>query len=59
MIGAVLKGEYRILQLVGVGGFASVYLARDTESNCVVAVKVLKEEHTEDPSFTSSPSVVI
>lgn len=36
-------GRYRIEQLIGVGGFASVYLARDDELRSAVAVKILAD----------------
>ncbi|GAA2213608.1 hypothetical protein GCM10009850_090710 [Nonomuraea monospora] len=36
-------GRYRIEQLIGVGGFASVYLARDEELHSWVAVKILAD----------------
>lgn len=51
MIGKVLKGKYRVLEKVGTGGFATVYLGRNLESNEVVAIKILKEEHTEESKF--------
>ncbi|MEI6308373.1 MAG: protein kinase [bacterium] len=41
--GRLLLHRYRLLMRVGVGGFSSVYLARDEQSNKVVAVKVLHE----------------
>ncbi|MGQ9584314.1 MAG: serine/threonine-protein kinase [Anaerolineae bacterium] len=52
MIGRVLKGRYRILEIVGRGGVATVYLGRDVRDNRTVAVKVLKEEYTEHPEFS-------
>ncbi|NJP97041.1 protein kinase [Nonomuraea sp. FMUSA5-5] len=36
-------GRYRIEQLIGVGGFASVYLARDDDLRSWVAVKILAD----------------
>src|SRR5688572_11180772 len=42
---------YRILEDVGRGGFAVVYLARDLRSNGIVAVKVLHEHLTHDPTL--------
>lgn len=36
-------GRYRIEQLIGVGGFASVYLAHDEELRSSVAVKILAD----------------
>ena len=51
MIGQVLKERYRIYDKVGSGGFATVYLGRDLQTNAVVAVKVLKQDYTEDAKF--------
>src|SRR4051794_7419051 len=49
MIGRALNGDYRMLDSIGSGGFASVYLARDLRTNEVVAVKVLHPQHAADP----------
>ncbi len=43
-IGKKLDGRYEILELIGVGGMANVYRARDLKENRIVAVKVLREE---------------
>jgi serine/threonine protein kinase len=51
MIGRVLKGIYRIYDRVGTGGFATVYLGRKLDTNEVVAIKILKQEHTGNPRF--------
>ena len=37
MIGQVLNGTYRLTDLLGSGGYADVYLARDLRTNTVVA----------------------
>lgn len=50
MIGTTL-GAYKILDKIGGGGFAQVYLARDLRSNQVVALKVLRTEYTDDGEF--------
>lgn len=42
MIGRVLKGTYRIYDLIGENKAATVYLARDTLRNEMVAIKVFK-----------------
>ncbi len=52
MIGTTL-GAYKILDKIGSGGFAQVYLARDMRTNEVVALKVLRTEYTEDQEFIS------
>ena len=50
-IGKVIKNRYKIYDKVGGGGMATVYLARDLETNEVVAVKILREEYTEDEQY--------
>ncbi len=50
-IGQFISGRYRIDSLIGTGGMANVYKAYDDESQRVVALKVLKEEHREDMEF--------
>ena len=47
-IGAVV-GAYRVDRLIGVGGMAEVYRARDTRLGRDVALKVLPEAFTTDP----------
>jgi eukaryotic-like serine/threonine-protein kinase len=42
------RDRYRLLGQAGVGGMGTVYRALDTELNCVVAVKVLRPEVTQD-----------
>jgi len=45
-------GRYEVLQLLGSGGFATVYLARDDRLDTNVAVKVLAENWSHDVDFT-------
>lgn len=51
MIGTTVKGKYRIYDTVGTGGFATVYLGRNTETNEIVAVKVLSAQYTRDEQY--------
>jgi len=41
MIGKTLNGSYKIYDEIGSGGLATVYLARNLQTNQIVAVKVL------------------
>jgi serine/threonine-protein kinase len=49
--GDVLGGRYRLLGLVAVGGMGEVWRANDDTLGRQVAVKVLKAEYAEDPTF--------
>mgnify|MGYP001823506566 CR=1 FL=1 len=51
MIGKVIKGKYKIYDEVGAGGFATVYLGRNMDTNEIVAIKVLGEQFTRDPRY--------
>ena len=53
MIGQVLNGNYRLTDLVGTGGYADVYLARDLRSNTIVAVKILHTHVARDPDVAA------
>lgn len=44
-------GHYQIVSLLGRGGMASVYKAHEMSLNRTVALKVLRPELAEDPSF--------
>jgi serine/threonine-protein kinase len=50
-IGTILGGRYRLLELLGQGGMATIYRARDTQLERDVAVKVLRPEYGRDPDF--------
>ena len=45
-------GSYRIISQAGKGGMATVYKAHQTSMERVVALKVLPEQHSQDPEFT-------
>ena len=51
MAGRVLNGRYEIQGILGGGGMALVYRARDRVLNRTVAVKVLRDQYAGDPLF--------
>lgn len=51
--GMFIVNRYEILQKVGSGGMSDVYKAKDHKLNRFVAVKVLKQDYSEDKSFVS------
>ena len=50
-IGKKLDGRYELLELIGVGGMADIYQARDIEEDRIVAVKILKTEFAGSDEF--------
>jgi hypothetical protein len=48
MIGRVIKGRYKLIDELGRGSFATVYIARDTKNNHIYAVKVMHSEFSDD-----------
>ena len=52
-IGAMVGNRYEIIEKVGSGGMADVYRATDHRLNRFVAVKILKNEYSEDTKFIS------
>ena len=49
--GKRLDGRYEIHELIGVGGMANVYRARDTIDDRTVAIKILKDEYLGNEEF--------
>ncbi len=50
-IGKKLDGRYELLELIGVGGMADIYRAKDIEEDRIVAVKILKTEFAGSDEF--------
>ena len=50
-IGKKLDGRYELLELIGVGGMADIYRAKDLEEDRIVAVKILKTEFAGSDEF--------
>lgn len=53
VIGETLGGRYSLLSLLGKGGMASVYRARDLRLERDVAVKVLSTDGNSDPTYAA------
>src|SRR5437763_12528572 len=49
--GTVVDGRYRVLQRLGSGGMADVFLAEDQQLGRKVALKLLHRRFAEDPGF--------
>lgn len=52
-VGMFIQNRYEIMSLIGSGGMANVYKAKDHKLNRFVAIKVLKKEYREDKVFIS------
>ena len=50
-IGRLLDNRYEIQEVIGVGGMAVVYKARCHRLNRLVAVKILKDDYSQDEDF--------
>ncbi len=47
----ILGNRYQLLQTIGTGGMAVVYLARDTMLERPVAIKILREDYSKNEAF--------
>src|SRR6187551_3353941 len=52
-IGQTLGGRYRLIELLGSGGMATIYRAADTQLGRDVALKLLRPEYLRDPDFNA------
>jgi len=52
-IGMIIAERYEILEKIGTGGMSDVYKAKDHKLNRHVAVKILKQEFSENANFVS------
>ncbi len=51
LVGKIINNRYEILEKTGIGGMATVYVAKDLTLSRFVAIKVLKDEFTTDEEF--------
>ncbi|HHU70626.1 MAG TPA: protein kinase, partial [Clostridiales bacterium] len=51
--GKIIGERYEIIDIVGSGGMADVYKAKDQRLSRFVAIKVLKPEYSSDRSFVN------
>lgn len=51
--GMMIGGRYEVLEKIGTGGMSDVYKAKDQKLNRMVAVKILKQEFSENRNFVS------
>ncbi len=52
-IGMMIAERYEVLEKIGTGGMSDVYRAKDHKLNRFVAIKVLKQEFSENKDFVS------
>src|SRR5437588_4632598 len=48
MVGRVIKGRYKLIDELGRGSFATVFIARDTKTNRIYAMKVMHYDLADD-----------
>ena len=50
-IGQIIKERYKVIELLGEGGMAYVYKAKDMQLERIVAIKTLKPSYVEQTTF--------
>lgn len=50
-VGTVIEGRYEVLSVLGTGGFATVYRARQLRINQDIALKVMDNQRGVDPTY--------
>lgn len=50
-VGMMISNRYEIIEKIGTGGMSDVYKAKDHKLNRFVAIKVMKQEFSENQSF--------
>ena len=51
MIGRIIGNRYEIIEKIGGGGMSNVYKAKCNVLNRYVAIKILRDELTQDSEF--------
>ncbi|MBR5270963.1 MAG: serine/threonine-protein kinase, partial [Clostridia bacterium] len=54
VVGSTLSNRYNILEKIGSGGMASVFKAKDTLLNRLVAIKILNEALEKEETVTAN-----
>ena len=52
-LGSTIKGRYKLIDEIESGSFGTVYIARDMDSNCLYAAKIMHPEHARNSSLTT------
>ena len=53
MMAKILGARYQLGAMIGTGGMADVYIAKDQRLSREVAVKILRSDLAKDPTFVS------
>jgi serine/threonine-protein kinase len=49
----IIDGRYQLIEMIGTGGMSDVYRGIDQKLNREVAIKILRKDLAEDPTFLS------